>query len=129
MPGEPITTEHEQRGNDGRHERAEERDDRDRAGEYAEREVVRDVEKVQPDRGEDREHEHRQQLADDPGAERRSQVREHVSHEVAVDGWEECDHPLAVQSRVRGEVDRHDGDREDIDPGVDDADDFRNEVA
>ena len=119
--------EHEQRRENRRKQRPEERNDRHQPGEDSERQPVRNVEQVEPDRGKRREHRHREELADNVRAQRVGKVAQHVANKIAMDRREQRDEPLAVHSRLKREIDAHHHHCEDVDQHVHEREDLRHE--
>ena len=110
-----IAGEHEERGHGRAHECAEERDDRHRTGEDAERQPVRHSQRSEPDRGEHREDHHAQQLSGDPGAQVTCDLEQDVAHQLTLGRREECDQPLAIVRRTTREIQCHHHQREPVD--------------
>ena len=79
-----VTGEHEERRNGGAHQRAEERDDRDRACEYSKRQPVRNAQRRKSDCGQRRENHHAKQLTRDPCAQIARDLEQHITHQFAL---------------------------------------------
>src|SRR4029078_8720275 len=84
-----LTRQHEERGQRGREERAEERNDRHQAGEDSERQPEGNVEQPEADSGQCAEEAHRQQLTDDVRAKRIRQLRENVANTLRANSRDE----------------------------------------
>src|SRR5688572_12849815 len=128
-PRDPVRPpDDEQHGERGGEQRPEEGYHHGDAGEHGERERIRHVQHVQPDRGERREEGHREEQTHDVGTERIRAIGEHVAHEVAMERREQGDEPLAIQRGMDREIQRHHAHGEEADEHLDDAEYLRHDV-